>query len=171
MIEVRPAQAHEADWIQARFNQQWPDGAKPSGYFARCCAEQARGEIVLLIAVQGDDFLGAAKIVWQPDYPYFRETGIPEIQDLNVMPPHRRRGVASRLMDAAEAQIARRAPIAGIGVGLYADYGPAQQMYVRRGYVPDGRGVVYKNAPVLPGQSVPVDDDLVLHLLRRLAEG
>jgi len=44
-------------------------------------------------------------------------------------------------MDAAE-QLARDRGIAtlGITVGLFDDYGPAQRLYARRGYIPDGRG-------------------------------
>jgi len=44
-------------------------------------------------------------------------------------------------MDQAEQIIAERSDIVGIGVGLYADYGTAQRMYARRGYVPDGHGL------------------------------
>ncbi len=40
------------------------------------------------------------------------------------------------LMDAAEARAAERSAIVGLGVGLYADYGSAQRMYARRGYLP-----------------------------------
>jgi hypothetical protein len=58
--------------------------------------------------------------------------------------------------------------VAGIGVGLYDDYGPAQRMYVLRGYVPDGRGASHRNLPVRGGETVPADDDLVIHLTRRL---
>ena len=35
---------------------------------------------------------------------------------------------------------AGRSPLAGIGFGLYADYGAAQRLYVKCGYLPDGRG-------------------------------
>jgi len=52
----------------------------------------------------------------------------------------------------------------GIGVGLYKDYGCAQKLYVHLGYVPDGYGVTYKYQPVVPGNSYPVDDDLVIWL-------
>ena len=65
-------------------------------------------------------------------------------------------------MDEAERRIAVRSPAVGIGVGLYTDYGTAQRMYARRGYIPDGRGVCYDTQPVRPGQAVPVDDSLVL---------
>ncbi len=47
------------------------------------------------------------------------------------------------MLDTAEALIAERATAAGLGCGLYADYGPALLLYLKRGYLPDGRGVVY----------------------------
>jgi hypothetical protein len=45
---------------------------------------------------------------------------------------------------------------------------PAQQMYVKRGYTPDGRGIMCDWWPVTPGASIPIDDDAVLVLTRRL---
>jgi hypothetical protein len=41
---------------------------------------------------------------------------------------------------------------------------------VKRGYVPDGRGVTYRNRYVEEGMQVVMDDDLVLHLTKRLAQ-
>jgi ribosomal protein S18 acetylase RimI-like enzyme len=113
-------------------------------------------------------FAGYVTVVWVSGYRPFAEAGIPEIQDLNVLPQFRRRGIASALMDAAEAAIATRTETAGIGVGLYADYGAAQLMYLRRGYLPDGRGIAYRGATVAPATRVPVDDDLVFMMARRL---
>jgi len=43
-------------------------------------------------------------------------------------------------MDVGEQLIATRAVKAGITVGLFDDYGPAQRLYAKRGYLPDGRG-------------------------------
>lgn len=39
---------------------------------------------------------------------------------------------------------------------------------VAAGYVPDGAGIVHKNARVAPSSPVYVDDDLVLHLIKQL---
>ena len=78
------------------------------------------------------------------------------------------RGIGSRLMDAAEALIAERSPVAGIGVGLYPDYGPAQRLYVLRGYLPDGRGIAWNGTNVSPGQTVEVDDELALYFTKAL---
>jgi hypothetical protein len=69
-------------------------------------------------------------------------------------------------MDEAERRMFEKSKTIGIGVGMYADYGAAQRMYVLRGYVPDGRGLFYKEQPVLPGKEVLVDDYLVLYLTK-----
>ena len=52
---------------------------------------------------------------------------------------------------------------------MTANYGAAQIMYVKRGYVPDGRGLATHHRPVrYYGESVFVDDDLVLYFTRTL---
>jgi GNAT superfamily N-acetyltransferase len=167
MVTIRRATMQDADWMQSSFDRRmgW---TKPPGYFYNCCAQQAEGQIVLWVAVDGDDYAGHVKVVWAPNYPYFRDNGIPEIQDLAVLPIYRRQGVASQLVDACETIMRERSKVAGIGVGLYADYGPAQRMYVQRGYVPDGKGVTYHDIYVVPGESFPIDDDLVLFFVKQL---
>ncbi len=141
---------------------------KPTSLYQRYLAEQQRGERTVLVAFQRDTFCGYVTICWISHYPPFRAEHIPEIVDFNVLPPFRRQGIGTQLLDEAESRIEPRSPMAGIGVGLYADYGAAQRMYVKRGYVPDGRGVVYQDHTACPGESVKVDDDLVLYFTRNL---
>ena len=165
---IRRATHADAERMQTSFARiGW---SKPDGYFAACCAKQDAGELVLLMAEHEDAYVGHCKIIWTPAYPHFKENGIPEIQDLNVLGEYRRQGAASQLMDQAERIIGERCAVAGIGFGLYGDYGAAQRMYVLRGYVPDGRGIAYQDVYVEPGRSYPVDDDLVLGLVKRLTE-
>ncbi len=131
--------------------------------------EQRRGGRLALIAVHRGLVAGYGSLLWRSPYPPFREQGIPEINDLVVAAGQRKRGLATRLIASLEDEARRAgARLIGLGVGLYADYGPAQRLYVRLGYVPDGRGVTYNEAPVPPGDSVPLDDDLVLWLTKRL---
>jgi ribosomal protein S18 acetylase RimI-like enzyme len=167
MITVRRAVPDDADWMQSSFDTQmgW---SKPDGYFAGCCHRQAQGACVLLVAAEGEQYAGHVIVEWASSYPHFRENGIPEISDLIVLPAYRQQGVATALVDEAEAIIRQRSPVAGIGVGLYADYGAAQRMYVLRGYIPDGYGVMYNDAAVTPGTTVPVDDALNLFLVKTL---
>ncbi len=141
---------------------------KPAVQYEGYLAEQQRGERVALVAWQGDEFVGYVSIVWASDYPPFRDAGIPEIVDFNVLPHARRRGIGSRLMDEAERRIAERSLVAGIGVGLFADYGAAQRLYVKRGYIPDGRGITSHGRRVVWGDAVVVDDDLALYLTKML---
>jgi ribosomal protein S18 acetylase RimI-like enzyme len=142
---------------------------KPASQYERYLAEQQRGERVVIVALQDDVFAGYLTIVWDSGYGPFRAAGIPEIVDFNVLPALRRRGIGSRLMDEAERRIAERSAVVGIGVGMYPDDGAAQRLYVKRDYVPDGRGLVSHNRPVAWGDTVTVDDGLVLHLTKRLS--
>lgn len=141
---------------------------KPAAQYERYLAEQQRGEREILVAWEGWAFAGYLTVVWHSTYPPFRDAGIPESVDFNVLPHLRRRGIGSRLLDEAERHIATRSPVAGIGVGLDADYGAAQRLYVKRGYVPDGRGLVSHGRHVARGEPVVVDDGLALFFTKNL---
>lgn len=142
---------------------------KPAAQYERYLEQQEQGQRVVLVAFVDDVFAGYLTVVWKPDYVPFCEADIPEVQDFNVLPAWQRRKIGTRLMDAAEALIAARGfAVAGIGVGMTADYGAAQRLYVRRGYVPDGRGLMAGDQFVNYGDLVRVDDALVLHLVKTL---
>lgn len=142
---------------------------KPASEYQRYLADQQRGERVVLVAVQNDVFAGYLTIVWTSGYAPFRDAGIPEIVDFNVIPQLRRRGIGSQLLDVAEQRIADRSAVAGIGVGLSKDYGAAQRLYVQRGYIPDGQGLISHGRPVAVGEVVTVDDGLIVCFTKSLA--
>lgn len=131
--------------------------------------DQRRGVRACYVAEVDGAVAGYCTLLWESKYQPFETAGVPEISDLNVLPPYRNNGVGSALLGAAEEHAGNRGRVVGLGVGLYADYGAAQRLYVRRGYLPDGRGVMYDNRPVEPGQAIPVDDDATLMLTRTLA--
>jgi uncharacterized protein YijF (DUF1287 family) len=56
-------------------------------------------------------------------------------------------------VDACEALVreAGKTEI-GISVGLNQGYGPAQRLYVKKGYIPDGTGVCCDDVPVRAGE-------------------
>jgi GNAT superfamily N-acetyltransferase len=144
-------------------------GKKEAGYFERCLAEQEAGRREILIARAGGVDIGYGMLNMRPQYALYKRLEIPEIQDLNVVPEARRQGAATVLIKALE-DIARRdgRRQIGISVGLFADYGPAQRLYVKLGYVPDGYGVTYDRVAVSGGEIRPVDDDLCLMLVKDL---
>jgi GNAT superfamily N-acetyltransferase len=164
MLEITPLRPDDPPVFEAAFDAiGWH---KPAAQYQRYLDEQTADQRPVLVARVDGEFAGYVTVVWEPTYPAFRAAEIPEIQDFNVLPKFRRRGIGSALMDAAEALIATRSKVVGIGVGLYPDYGPAQRLYVLRGYVPDGLGIASETVQVHAGQVVRVDDDLALYFTR-----
>lgn len=167
-LEIRALCEADPPLIAAAFAQiRWN---KPEAQYRKYLAEQHCGDRTCSVANVHGQFAGYMTVNWRPPYPGFIEQNIPEIQDLNVLPQFRRQGIASRLLDHAESEIARQSAIVGIGVGLHPGYNAAQRLYVMRGYIPDGRGVTYQNRYVSEGEQVMLDDDLVLHFTKRLRE-
>jgi GNAT superfamily N-acetyltransferase len=165
-IQVRSIDQHDPPVIAAAFAS--IGSVKPEGKYRLYLEQEAAGIRNCLVATVDGEFAGYVTINWRPAYPAFAELEIPEIQDLNVLPAFRRRGIASRLLDLAEAQVARRSGVVGIGVGLHSGYNAAQRLYGLRGYIPDGRGVTYRDQYVGQYVQVMLDDHLVLHLTKRL---
>jgi GNAT superfamily N-acetyltransferase len=144
----------------------WNGGLKK---WSQRLAEQQDGRRCVLLAVEQSRCLGYGSLVWSSQYGPFREHGIPEIQDLVVSESWRGQGIATRLIAALEDRARlRRYKQIGVGVGLYADYGPAQRLYMKLGYMLDGRGVTCNYAPAAGGSTVRLDDDLILWMVKKL---
>jgi GNAT superfamily N-acetyltransferase len=166
-IELRNLQSDDLDRIAAvDGGAAWKsDRALWSGYLA----DQQNGRRTVLLAFSDQRLLGYGTLVWEPNYQPFRSDGTPEINNLVVASQARRQGVASAMIRAFErsAKEAGRKTV-GLAVGLYADYGAAQRLYVSLGYRPDGNGITYAGKFVPPGDRVKLDDDLVLWLVKAI---
>lgn len=165
-MRVRSLREGDAEGISAVFTELGWD--KPASQYLRYFSEQEHGERDVLVAFAEEKFAGYVTVVWNTEYPPFRAEGVPEVKDLNMLPKFRRKGIASRLMDAAEKSAAKYSWVVGVEVGMTADYGATQRMYVKRGYVPDGRGLMWSGRPVKYGERVPADDGLVLFFTKSL---
>ena len=144
-------------------------GGRPAGYAERCLGEQQEGRRQVFVLAQDGRDIGMAMLNWQPLYAPFRRLGIPEIQDLAILPEARRQGAGAALVAYCEdAARARGGTDIGIAVGLTADFGAAQRLYARLGYFPDGFGVTYDRETVTQGAMRPVDENLCLMLMKAL---
>lgn len=146
------------------------DFSNDSEYLQKCLEESGEHRAVLIATHLGID-VGLCVINFTPLYPLFRKLHIPEIQDLNIHPDARGIGAGTALVTAAE-NLARSRGYTdiGIGVGLTADYGPAQRLYVKLGYIPDGTGISIADqaAPLRPGDIRAIDDDVCLYMVKCL---
>jgi len=165
-LTIEPLRVDDIHEIAAAFEQLgWN---KPVTQYENYLSEQQAGKREIRVARYDGIFAGYLTVVWSSHYGPFREANIPEVVDFNVLPQYRRQRIGTMLMDEAELLISSRSKIAGIGVGMYADYGPAQRLYMLRGYVPDARGIMYDGEPVPPGASTVNDDSLVLFFTKEL---
>jgi GNAT superfamily N-acetyltransferase len=93
--------------------------------------------------------------------------GIPEVVDFNVLKKYQRLGIGTLIMNEAEARIKKVSKVAGIGVGLMKDYGAAQILYIKRGYIPDGAGIIKNSKSLSYGDKITIDDDVVMFLTKK----
>jgi GNAT superfamily N-acetyltransferase len=150
-----------------RFIADWVTGN--AGTARDHVADHAGGDGTTLVARLDGQVVGLVTVRWTSRNPAFADRGIPLVHQLAVAPEFRRLGVATALMTSAEQLAAARGRSrVGITVGLFDEYGPAQRLYAKRGYVPDGRGACRGLVPLRQGEAVEVDHDLILWLTKDL---
>ena len=138
-------------------------------YYLMRIREQAEGKCVALTAVYQGHPAGTVYVYFTANDGPFKGKNWPIIVDFSVLQKYQRKGIGNRLMDVAEQIAAQHADTVCLGVGLSREYGSAQRMYVKRGYIPDGSGVWYQDKQCVQYETVcTVDDDLVLFLLKKL---
>ncbi len=135
---------------------------KLASLYEKYFEQQENDQLHVWVAFKEGVFAGYVTLKWHSEYAPFHEKNTPEISDLNVLPKFRNQGVGSALLDLAETEARKKSFIVGIGAGLSPDYGDAQRLYVKRGYLPDGRGITYNYQSVSFNGNVRLDDDLVL---------
>ena len=137
--------------------------------FKKYLKEHLEKNRYVLLACCDKKIVGYVTLKYVSGYENFSKNNIPEIVDFNVIPRFRKLGIGRKLLRRAE-NIAKKSGYTqiGIGVGLYEDYGNAQRLYIKTGYIPDGKGLHYDEKPVKKETSVNVDDALALYFTKEL---
>ena len=149
MIHVRPLTEDEVDGV---------DDALPLNRLDQWRRERS----MFLIAWDDDRPVGHAHLAWDGT-----KLGAPEIQDVYVAENARRRGVATALTHAAEAEVRARGHdriSLSVGTGNFA----AHALYERLGFENAGLEPEHVRGTItLRGKPLEVDDTLV-YLVKRL---
>lgn len=134
---------------------------------ARYFLEQECGEREVLVAEVEGALAGYITILPCAKQGPFAEI-YPELSDFNVFEPFQNQGIGNLLLEEAEKRVRLISDKVTLGVGLHSGYGPAQRLYIKRGYIPDGTGVWYQNHQ--PAMNAMCEDigDLVLYLSKNL---
>ena len=150
------------DLSRGFISQGWPGREE---ILARYFLEQECGEREVLVAEVEGALAGYITILPCAKQGPFAEI-YPELSDFNVFEPFQNQGIGNLLMEEAEKRVKLVSDKVTLGVGLHSGYGPAQRLYIRRGYIPDGTGVWYRNQPLEMNATSQNNDDLVLYLVK-----
>ena len=162
---IRKMQTSDVKELSQGFiNQGWPSREE---ILARYFLEQECREREVLVAEVGGALAGYITILPCAKQGPFAEI-YPELSDFNVFEPFQNQGIGNLLMEEAEKRVKLISDKVTLGVGLHSGYGPAQRLYIKRGYIPDGSGVWYQNHR--PAMNATCEDigDLVLYLSKDL---
>lgn len=130
-------------------------------------ADQNNDERVVLIAEKDDVILGYITLMKVAKHGPF--LGLyPEVADFNVFEDFQKMGIGKTLLEKIEVEASKISNVITIGVGLHKGYGPAQRLYIKQGYVPDGSGVWFNNENIDMNVSCINNDDLVLYFSKQI---
>ena len=152
------------DLSRGFISQGWPGREE---ILARYFLEQECGEREVLVAEVESALAGYITILPIAKQGPFAGMS-PELSDFNVFEPFQNQGIGNLLLEEAEKRVRLISDKVTLGVGLHSGYGPAQRLYIKRGYIPDGTGVWYQNHQ--PAMNAVCEDigELVLYLSKNL---
>ena len=162
---IRKMQESDIQELSRGFiSQGWPSREE---ILTRYFKEQESGEREVLVAEVEGALAGYITILSCAKQGPFAEI-YPELSDFNVFEPFQNQGIGNLLLEEAEKRVRLISDKVTLGVGLHSGYGPAQRLYIKRGYIPDGTGVWYQNHQ--PAMNAVCEDigELILYLSKNL---
>ncbi|MFH6656649.1 GNAT family N-acetyltransferase [Streptococcus suis] len=163
---IVPLQFEHILQLDEAFQKQgWPSRKEILTNYLR---EQEKGERIVLVAEEAGVCKDYITLIKQVKEGPFYQSGIPEIADFNVFEDFQNQGIGWQLLDAICQLASEFTDIVGIGVGLNANYGKAQRLYVKHGFIPDGSGVWYRGRSLPVGAKAYNDDELALYFTKKL---
>lgn len=137
-------------------------------YFAKQFGHIRNRMCTGLIAFHRGEAAGYVYLYYSCKWGGLGNQGYPGIVDLFVAETFRRNGIGDLLMDTAEQIAAEYRDTVYVDVGLNGEFGSAQRLYARRGYIPDGKGCYYEEKVCETNAPCRNSDELTLCLIKKL---
>lgn len=137
-------------------------------YLENQLKNQEKQECSALIALYNGKVAGYVFLYYKCRWGGLANCNIPGVVDLIVFGEYRQKGIATKLMDVAENIAKSHSNKVYLDVCLNSEYGPAQRFYIKRGYIPDGKGMYYEERVCETDAICKNDDELTLCLVKEL---
>ena len=152
-------------WYDTYVSYDWhPQMETYENYFK----DQEEGKRLVFVPEYEGKAAGICTLLLKPEEGPFAGNGWPEINDLCIFFHLHKRGLGNKVLDVVEAEAAKISDHEFLAVRVHSGYGPAQRIYVKRGYIPDGSGVWYQGKQLEQYAPCVNDDDLLLFLSKEL---
>ena len=162
-VYIRPSKEKELDvlWQNFKVNQ------KEEKYTQRL-KDVADGKCIALVAEYKGNVAGYFNVYPNSMGGSFGGKGLPELVDFGVLMKYRNHGIGNTLMQVAENIAKKYSDTVYLGVGLHRDYGSAQRMYIKRGFIPDGTGLWWQGKNLEPYADMKNDDETAIYMSKKL---
>lgn len=137
-------------------------------YLRNQIENQKKQECSALLALYNGEIAGYVFLYYKCRWGGLANCDLPCVIDLIVFEKYRKNGIATALMDIAEKIAKKHSNKVYLDVCLNSEYGPAQRLYVKRGYVPNGKGAYYEEKVCETNAICKNDDELTLCLVKEL---
>lgn len=144
------------------------ESEKNKVYLSNQLANQEKQECCAFLALYEGEIAGYVFLYYRCKWGGLGNSNIPGIVDLIVFEKYRKRGVATALLDTAEKIAKAYGDKVYLDVCLGSKYGPAQRLYAKRGFIPDGRGVYYNGTVCEANAICRNDEELTLCLIKEI---
>lgn len=139
-----------------------------AAYLNRQLANQDKQECSALLALYHENVAGYVLLYYRCRWGGLANCNLPSVVDLIVFKDYRQKKIATVLMDVAENIAKKHCDKVYLDVCLNAEYGPAQRLYTKRGYIPDGKGIYYEGKVCETDADCKNNDELALCLVKNL---
>jgi ribosomal protein S18 acetylase RimI-like enzyme len=145
IVTIQILQEKDIDLLVQKFSFAWTTPQITLQKWQQYYKDQESGNRTAFIIEKENSIIGYASLLSTSQYPFFLDNQITEINDIWIKKEKRGQGFGSTLIKYLEKMAQEEGfKKIGIDVGLYADYGLAQKLYFKLGYIPDGNGITYK---------------------------